>query len=100
MHIAQLLDPFPRREHVEIVEAFLPHMFRSHGEQFLLLRHAPRAQRLQHTPREALLHRLHHFRRIALLRFAHQQMNVVGHHNVSHDDKVVTLADSFEHSKE
>jgi len=72
MHIAQLLDPFARREHVEIIETFLPHVLCATLKQFPLSGHSPPAQRFQNTAREALFYRLHHARRIAHLRLADQ----------------------------
>jgi len=100
VHVAQLLNPLLFTPYIEIVKPLLPDMLGRHAEQFLLSGHSPFAQGLQHASRESLLHRLHHPRRIAFLRLADQQMNVLRHHHVSHHHKTVALADSLQHLQE
>ena len=51
----------------------------------------------QHTPRKSLFDSLHDFRRIALLRFTDQQVNVVRHHDIADHDELIPLPYSFEH---
>ena len=46
----------------------------------------------QDAPRKAEFESLHHGRRILLLRFTYQQMNVLGHDHVTDDDKLIALA--------
>lgn len=48
----------------------------------------------------ALLQNLHDNRGSSDLSFRDEQMNVFGHHQVSHDDESVALADLFENRKE
>jgi len=50
-----------------------------------------------HTARKAEFERLHHDGRILLLRFADQQMNMLGHDDIAHDDQFVTLAHLLQH---
>ena len=47
----------------------------------------------QNAPYETLLDDLHHRRRRAAFGFADQQMNVLGHDDVSHDHELVAPAD-------
>jgi hypothetical protein len=82
VHIAQLFDPLARRPDVEIIEAPLPHVLGAERKQFPLRGHAALAQGLQDTTREALFDGLHDPRGIALLRFADEEMNVIGHGDV------------------
>jgi hypothetical protein len=47
----------------------------------------------QKTAREALFEGLHHHRRITPLRFAEEQVYVLGHHHVSNHCKVIAPPD-------
>jgi hypothetical protein len=42
---------------------------------------------------------LNHGRRVLLLRFADQQMNMVGHHHITDNDERITLSDLLQHSE-
>src|SRR5262249_31001730 len=77
----------------------LPHMQSWEGEHFPLRRCSPRPQPAQHPPGKSLFDSLHHARRISLLRFADQQVNVLRHDYVAYDDESVTLPDRLEHCK-
>jgi hypothetical protein len=76
VHVAQLSIRL-RSPYVEIVEAPLPHVLRADRKQFLLGGHSALAHRLQDATRETLFDRLHDPGRIAFLRRADQEMNVI-----------------------
>jgi len=100
MHIPQLLDPFSRRPHVEVVETRLPeHSTGLFAKQFALARITTLASRQQRLC-GALLDDLHHGRRTPHLRFREQQMNMFGHDHVANDDKSIALARLLENGEE
>jgi hypothetical protein len=53
----------------------------------------------QDAARKAHFERLHHCRRVLLLRFAEEQMNVLGHDHVAHDYKLITSAHLLQHGQ-
>ena len=64
------------------------------------LRRVATASRLrQDPPRKAEFESPHHGRRILLLRFAYQQMNMLGHDHVADDDGLIALAHLLQHSQ-
>ena len=50
---------------------------------------------MNHTG-EFLFHYFHHYRRIAFLRLADEEMNVLGHHDVADDYKAISLPHLFQ----
>jgi hypothetical protein len=78
----------------------LPYMLRVPGKEFLLCPTAPLGQLPQHPPRESLLNRLHDTGRVALLRFADQQVDVLRHDHVAYDNETVALTYLFEDTQE
>ncbi len=46
--------------------------------------------------RKFLLDHFHHYRRIALLRLADEEMDVLGHHHIADEYKVVSLSRLFQ----
>ena len=61
---------------------------------------APAPRKPQNQTRKALLDRLHHPRRIALLRLTDQQVYVFRHDDVTHDHKTIALAHLLEDFEE
>jgi superfamily I DNA and RNA helicase len=51
----------------------------------------------QQTPRKTLFQSVHHDRRIAALRFAEEQMHVLGHDHITDNDKTIATADLLQH---
>jgi hypothetical protein len=99
MHIAQLLDAFSLRPHVEIIKALLADMLRGVIEQAALFRTAFPSRNRQNSPREAEFERLHHRRGCLLLRFADQKMNVFRHDHIANNDELIALPHLLEHAK-
>jgi hypothetical protein len=65
-----------------------------------LPRIAAEAEFPQESSRESLLESLHHGRRVAALRFAEQQMHMLGHHDVTDDNKAIAPADLLQNLEE
>ena len=51
----------------------------------------------QNAPRKTEFESLHHSRRILLLRLADEQMNVLGHNDISDDDEHIALSHLLQH---
>jgi len=100
MDVSQLLHPLALAPHIEIIKAMLPYMLRVPGKEFLLSPTAPLGELPQYPPRESLLNRLHDAGRIALLRFADQQVDVLRHDHVTYDNETVALPYLFEDAQE
>jgi hypothetical protein len=83
MHIFQLLNLFALTAQIEIVEATLPNVMRSIG----------RATG-EHASRKFQLHCLHNSGWVGDLRLGHQQVDMLGHHNVSNHREAVARASS------
>jgi len=96
VHVAEFLGALARGPNVEVVEPFLPDVLRAMLEEIALRWVAPTALPGQYAPRKAQFERLHHHRKIFLLRFAEQQMNVLRHDHVTDHDQYVALADLFQ----
>ena len=92
MHIAQLLDAFPFRPDIEIVKPLLPDVSRGIAEQTALRRLTFPLLPRQDASRKAQFQGLHHGRRILLLRFTDEKVDVLRHDHVAHDDKPITPA--------
>jgi hypothetical protein len=99
MHITQFLDTFVLAPDVEIVESFLPDMLRDGGEETGLRGVAPPSRLCQNAARKAEFEGLHDSRRILLLRFADQQVNVFGHDHVAGNDEAIAPAYLLQHSQ-
>lgn len=97
MHVTELLDTFVLGPNIEIIKPFLPDVLRG------ALGHVDWIASLcldQNTSRKSKLKRLHHGRRILLLRFADQQVNVFGHDDVTNDHELVAFAHALQHRQE
>ncbi|SRR5579871_1251202 len=87
MHIPQLLYTLALAPDIKIVEPFLPYVWLFLRPQLQLGRTSSLSP--QYSACEALLHHLHHRRGRAFRRFADQQMNVLGHHHVTHHHEAI-----------
>ena len=97
MHIAQLLDPLALAPYVEVVESLLPDRL-WHGFEQRNLQRVPAPPLFgQDAPRKTWLERLHYGRRIFLLRFADEQVNVLGHNHVADHHEGIAPAYLLEH---
>ncbi len=85
MHLFEFLDTLLCVEDVEIVEAALPELF-----------DAMQAECLEPSPGSALLEREPDRRGIAAIRFSDEQVEVLGHQDISDDDELVSLTEFFE----
>ena len=85
MHVAQLLDAFVFRPYVEVVEPFLSNLLRDVIEKARLRGIAPPPGFCENTPGESQFEGLHHRGRVLSLGLADQQVDVLGHDNVSGD---------------
>ena len=83
MNVSQLLKKLVVIVDIEIVIALLPEMFRFADE----------------PSRDALLERLDRVGEGAALRLAEQQMNVLGHDDVSEDAHFVSTPDTFQRGR-
>ena len=90
MHVAEFLDALALTPDIEVVEATLPYV-RFVGPELAL--GGPAAFAAQNAAGETLLDDLHHRGRRAAFGFADQQMNVLGHDDISNDHELVALAD-------
>jgi len=97
MQVAQFLDALALCPDIEIIEPLLPDVLRRGVEQAGLRRVASPSRLRQYAPCEAEFESLHHGSRIFLLRFADQQMYVLGHDHVANDDKLIALAHLLQH---
>jgi hypothetical protein len=97
VQVAQFLDAFAFAPNVEIVESLLPEVLRR-GVKETSLRGVPPPSRLrQDAPRKAEFESLHHGRRIRRLRFADQQMYVLGHNHVANYGELMALVHLLHH---
>src|SRR5208283_4673058 len=97
VHVVQLLSFLPVRVHVEVIKTRLPKAARSFrlfrkGQPHLFLGCVSPLP--SHFLRHALLQHLQHRRRCAFLRFADQQMHVLRHHHITHQQKAILRADA------
>src|SRR5271155_1328714 len=99
MHVTQFFGAFVFRPNIEIVEAFLPDVLRRVVEETVLLRIALPFRLCQHSPRKAEFERLHHNRRVLLLRFADQKMDMLRHNHISDNDELVATAHLLQHGQ-
>jgi hypothetical protein len=97
VHVAQFLNAFAFRPDVEIVKSLLPDMLRRVVEEAGLRRVATASRLRQDAPRKAEFESLHHGRRILLLRFTNQQMNVLGHDHITGHDELIALPHLLQH---
>jgi hypothetical protein len=101
VHVAQFLNAFAFGPDVEILvgvmESLLPDVLRRVVEEAGLRRVAPASRLRQDAPRKAEFESLHHGRRILLLWFTYQQMNVLGHDHVTGHDELIALPHLFQH---
>jgi len=84
VHVVEFLQALPLGDHVEVVKAQLPEA--NFG--------------VSNSPRRPLLEHLHGERWVPDFRFAHEQMDVLRHNDVSEDDKVVFSPDLFQDNLE
>jgi hypothetical protein len=96
MHIAKFLDALVFGPDVEIVKSFLPDVLRRVIDQTKLRRSSGLRE---NAPRKAQFERLHHRRWILFFWFTDEQVNVLGHDHVSHNDEPIALAHLFEHGE-
>lgn len=92
MHVAQFLHPLGFGPHIEIVKACLPNAHRLRLLVFAPLPALPRHDSLC----VELLYQLHHFGGVSYLRFADQEMKVIGHYYVAEYDEAMALAYFFQ----
>src|SRR5271157_852126 len=95
VHVLQLLSFFRVRVNVEVIKARLPECARAcrwlrKRQTQLFLTNVPALP--PHLLRDALLQHLQHRRGRAFLRLADQQMHMLWHHHMSHQQKSVLLA--------
>src|SRR5216684_2014166 len=100
MHVAQFLEAFVFGPHVEVVEAFLPDVLRGVVEQAGLGWVASSPRLSQYAARKAKFERLHYCRRSLYLRFADQEVNVLGHDHVTDDHELIARAHLLQHSEQ
>src|SRR5258706_310864 len=100
VHVAQFLDALALCPNIEVVESLLPDMLRRVLEEAGLRRVATASRLRQDAPRKAEFESLHHGRRILLLRFANQQMNMLGHDHVADNDELIALAHLLQHRQQ
>ncbi len=84
MNIAQLLAKLIVIANIKIVITLLPKMLRSADQ----------------PTRDSLLERLDRISELAVLRLAEQQMNVLGHDDISEHPQAVNMSDSFKRGLE
>ena len=99
MHVAQLLDPLGTAPDVEVVKAFLPDVVWILLEGSGLGGIAATTHLPQNAARKAEFESLHDSRRSPLLRFANQQMNVLGHDHVADDHELISAPDSLKNGE-
>ncbi len=101
MHVSQLLHALLRGPNAKVIETSLPERAprKTVSEQAALARVASFAPRQQRKG-GALLQDLHHGGRCSDLRLRNQQVNVLRHHHLSHDDEPITLAGLFQNREE
>jgi hypothetical protein len=99
MHVTKFFDAFVFGPHIEIVEPFLPDVLREVVEQNSLgwIPSTPRLR--QNASRKSELKSLHHGRRGLDLRFADQQVNVLGHDHVAGYHEMVPPAHLLQYSE-
>ena len=101
MHVAQLFHPFIFSEHNKIVEATLPNM--SHGDgsapKRVCVDTSLGAKFPQQAMGERLLEGCQHQRRISALRLTQEKMDMLRHHYIPDNDKLMALADLFQISR-
>src|SRR5258708_1607830 len=100
VHVAQFLHAFAFCPDVEIVKSLLPDMLRRVVEEAGFRRVATPSRLRLDAPRKAEYESLHHGRRILLLRFAYQQMNMLGHDHVADNDELIALAHLLQHRQQ
>ena len=98
MNIPQLLALLDFAAYNEIIKPRLPDMtgIERLCPQLALPRPSPPAQFSQHAASKTLLHNLHHGGLGTPLRFADQQMNMLGHNHVPGYDETITGPHLFE----
>lgn len=101
MHISKFLDTLLRRPHVEIIETSLPERrgCQSLSQEIALAGVLTFFLRQQGTCGPLLQH-LHYCRWISSLRFADEQVNMLWHDYVSHDDEAIPLPCLFQYREE
>ena len=98
VHVVQLLHLLVQTPHVEVIKALLPDMVKTHIQQTGLTGNATKL--CQNASREAELHSLHDGRRISLLRFAEEQMNVLRHDHITHHHKLIPATNALQNRQE
>ena len=102
MNVAQLLDALLLGEDDEVLEASLPEVaaFERAAPQRKLLRMVSVAQARKQAPGESLLDSLHDDGGIAALGLGEQQVDVLGHDDVSDYSKTVAPPHLLQHVQE
>jgi hypothetical protein len=91
VHILEFLDPLLVSPHVEVIKAVLPEVYEL---RFQLTTRMPHL--FEATSCNAKFQRGQHPGGIATFGFAHEEMKVFGHNNITHHDKVVTSTYLFQ----
>src|SRR5208282_6595014 len=95
VHVLQLLFPLLRAPHVEVIKPPLPEARQfgpGLGKPEAQLRRGRRATLPSQGPGDTLFQDLQHRRRRPIFRLADQQMDVLGHDYIAHQQKAVALA--------
>src|SRR6185437_15657722 len=105
MHVIQLLVLFLPAPHVEVVEPSLPKRAAFLRGRFVPQTHLSGRSALSRPPavqgsRNSLLQNLHHRRRSSSSRLSHQQMNVLRHHHITDQRKVIAFPSPSQNLKE
>src|SRR5512143_859184 len=100
MHIPQLLDPLALAPHVEIVKPRLPDMHRPCVPERILPLITCLTRPSQYPLRETLFYDLHDFGWVPHLRFADQEVKVLGHDHITEDHEAIPFAGLLEDAQE
>ena len=98
-HVTEFLDAFMLGPNIKVVKSLLPDVLPGVVKQGSLCRIASTLRLYQDASCKSELKRLHYGRGILLLRFADQQVNVLGHDHVTDDDELVALAHPLQHGQ-
>jgi hypothetical protein len=100
MHVTEFLDTFVLSPDIEVIKPLLPDMLWSVMEEAGLRKAAQPLLLYHDASGKSELKRLHYDRRIFLLLFANQQVNVLRHDHVADNNELITHAHPLQHGKE
>ena len=103
VHVIKFFCFFALRPDIKVVEAALPEMVVLHGRKLpkaALCGFTSHAGSAQNWSSKTLFQHLHHDGWISFVRFAHQEMEVLGHNYVSQNHEKIALTHLLEHRQE